>query len=327
MAGDVDYKEADKRLIPGAIMNSSSAIRIRHRSSFKDELTDKDWFINWVKRLEASNDRQYDQFEIETSLGITKVYGIPAKGTEQETLIIFPGARTTSLFWDLDRALDQLGTGVRILMVETNGLPNLSDGATPDIKSTDYGHWAAEVLNLLNIQQAHLAGASFGGLIAMKLALTHPAKVRKVFLLNPGCLQPFSLSFKNLYYNLLPIFSPTVSNIRKFLDAAIFCKPGHQLSTEAEQLLVEYEFFALTRYQDRTQKPYFMGKELKKVTSEVYLLEGDRDILFPFQKSIDNARKYLPSLKEVKVFNNVGHGIETYKPALKFIGERLKNEK
>jgi hypothetical protein len=36
-------------------------------------------------------------------------------------------------------------------MVETNGLPNFSDGSTPEIKSLDYGHWANEVLDKLGI--------------------------------------------------------------------------------------------------------------------------------------------------------------------------------
>jgi pimeloyl-ACP methyl ester carboxylesterase len=169
-----------------------------------------------------------------------------------------------------------------------------------------------------------VAGASFGGLICMKLCITNPEKVKAAFLLNPGCLQSFSLSFKNLYFNLLPIFSPTKKNVLKFLDAAVFSKPNHTLSPEAEELIVDYEVFALTRYKDNTQKPYYMADQLNEVKTETYLLEGDKDLLFPFQKSIDNARARLTNLKDVKVFENVGHGIETYKPAMSYIGEVIR---
>ncbi len=129
---------------------------------------------------------------------------------------------------------------------------------------------------------------------------------------------------KNLYYNLLPIFSPTEKNVRKFLDKAVFSKPNHQLSREAEQWLVDYEVFALTRYKDKTQKPYYMNRELEEVKVDTYLLVGDKDLLFPYRKSIANAKKWIRSLKDVKVFENVGHGIETHSAALRYVGERVQ---
>ena len=159
----------------------------------------------------------------------------------------------------------------------------------------------------------------------MKLAIQNPEKIKAAFLLNPGCLQPFSLSAKNLYYNLLPIISPTRKNVIKFLDKAVFSKPNHQLSEDGERLLIDYEVFALKRYKDNTQKPYYMGEELKKVKVPVYLVEGDRDLLFPFAKSIENAKMHLDNLKEIKVFENVGHGIETYDKALTYVGNIIKS--
>ncbi|RAJ20602.1 pimeloyl-ACP methyl ester carboxylesterase [Gelidibacter algens] len=210
-------------------------------------------------------------------------------------------------------------------MVETNGLPNLSGGQTPDIKSLDYGYWANEVLEKLKIEKTYIAGASFGGLICMKLGIANPEKIKAAFLLNPGCLQPFSLTFKNLYFNLLPILKPTEKNVLKFLDKAVFSKPNHKLSERSEKMLVEYEVFAISRYKDNTQKPYYMDKQLEEVDVDIYLLEGDKDLLFPFKKSIENAKRQINKLKEVKVFNNVGHGIETHDKALNYIGKQIKN--
>ena len=76
----------------------------------------------------------------------------------------------------------------------------------------------------------------------------------------------------------------------------------------------------------KTQKPYYMDKQLKDVKVETYLLEGDKDLLFPFQKSIDNANKHISFLKEVKVFDNVGHGIETYEKAMNYIGQKISKK-
>jgi pimeloyl-ACP methyl ester carboxylesterase len=300
-------------------------MKIYRKSNFKEETKDLIYFENWVTQLEKFNNRQYERYEISTSLGKTHIWGLNTKDEKLDTLVIFPGARTTSLIWDFDKGLDNLNHKMRIFMVETNGLPNLSDGSTPDIKSLDYGLWAAEVFEKLKIDSAFVAGASFGGLICMKLGIVKPEKIKATFLLNPGCLQPFSLTFKNLYYNILPLIKPNEKNVMKFLDKAVFSKPNHKLSDFSEKMLVDYEVFAISRYKDKTQKPYYMDKQLKDVKAETYLLVGDKDQLFPYQKSVDNAQRQIKTLKETKIYNNVGHGIETYDKALNYIGEKIKN--
>jgi len=300
-------------------------MEIKGKSYFKDKKKDIAYFESWVKKLEKNNERQYERYEIETSLGKTHVWGLYTNEEHLDTVVIFPGARTTALIWDFDKGLDNFNHKMRIFMVETNGLPNLSCGETPDIKSLDYGFWADEVLEKLKIEKTFILGASFGGLICMKLGIVKPEKIKAAFLLNPGCLQPFSLTLKNLYFNLLPIIKPTEKNVLKFLDKAVFSKPNHKLSELSEKMLVEYEVFAISRYKDNTQKPYYMDKQLEEVKVDTFLLEGDKDLLFPFGKSIVNAKRQIKKLKEVKVFNNVGHGIETYEKALNYIGEQIKN--
>ncbi len=302
-------------------------MKIHNRSKFKDEKADHAYFENWVGQLEKNNGRKYERYEIQTSLGKTVVWGLHTNENHPNTLVIFPGARTTSLFWDFDKGLDNLGRELRIFMVETNGLPNLSEGNTPDINSLDYGFWATEVFDQLEIDKAYIAGASFGGLICMKFGIVSPERIQAAFLLNPGCLQPFSLTLKNLYYNLLPILVTTEKNVSKFLDQAVFSKPNHQLSSISEKMIIEYEVFAIARYIDKTQKPYYMDKELKKVQVETYLLLGDKDLLFPFQKSVDNAKRQIEPLKEVKIYPNVGHGIETYDKALNYIGDQIRTSR
>ena len=301
-------------------------MKINSNSQFKNEIVDHQYFEDWVTKLKIQNDRKYESFKIQTTVGSTQIYALHTNEKQLDTLVIFPGARTTSLIWDFDKGLDNLKHKMRIFLVETNGLPNLSDGATPNIKTLDYGIWATEIFDELQIKKAFVAGASFGGLICMKLAIVSPERIKAAFLLNPGCLQPFSLTFKNLYYNILPIIYPTKKNVLKFLDQAVFSKPNHKLSAFSEIMLIDYEVFAISRYKDKTQKPYYMNKELAAVKVETYLLVGDKDLLFPFQKSIENSKKHLKNLKEIKIFKNVGHGIETYEKAIDYIGDKIKND-
>jgi len=300
-------------------------MEIKKKSTYKNPESDRQTFNDWVADVEMLNHKTYDKIEVQTSLGETCIYGINTDREDLETLIIFPGARTSVLFWDFDNNLQPLYENHKIYLVETNGLPNNSDGNTPDIQGLDYGKWAAELWVQLNITKAYVAGASFGGLICMKLCITNPELVKAAFLLNPGCLQPFSMTFKNLYYNLLPILLPSRKNISRFLDKAVFSKPNHAPSTSAEKLLIDYELFALTRYIDNTQKPYYMDEQLRQVKSPVYLLEGDKDLLFPYQKSVAHAKEKLSNLKDVNVLQDVGHGIETHPEAIRTLANWLKN--
>ncbi|PBQ33028.1 alpha/beta hydrolase [Sphingobacteriaceae bacterium] len=296
---------------------------ITRHSYFKNKPAANSWLKLWVDRLEKMNEKLYSGFQISTSLGTTQVYGLNLDREDLEPLVLFPGARTSALFFDLDNGLKILEDQFRIYFIETNGLPNLSDGNTPDIKSSGYGEWASEVLETLSISKAFVAGASFGGLICMKLGIVAPEKVKAAFLFNPGCLQPFSLTSKNLYYNILPIFAPTEKNVLTFLEKAVLFKPNHWLSEERLKLLVDYEVYVLRNYRDNTQKPYYMNEELRKVKCATYLIEGDKDLLFPYQQSIKNAKEKISTLKEVSILENVGHGIETLPAAMQLLKQKI----
>lgn len=296
-------------------------------SYFKDPASDHRFIEQWVAKLEQLNKRQYERHNVQTSLGNTIVWGLNGARTSLPFLFIFPGFRTSSLFWDLDNGLQQIEDDYRILLVETNGQPTLSDGNTPDIKTLDYGYWAAEVIRYFTSGKVSVAGASFGGLVCLKLAIAAPEMIDQLFLLNPGCFQAFSLSLKNLYYNLLPILRPSVKNVKRFLDKAVFCPPVHYLSEERMQLIIDYEVFALTRYVDKAQKPYPMKEEeLDKVEAAVHLIVGEKDLLFPYLQTVQTAERGLRNLKQVKVLPDTGHGIETMREATVLLSLKVLNE-
>lgn len=134
-----------------------------------------------MQALEKQNGYKYENVVIDTLLGKIQVYGFNMKNKELETIVIFPGYRTTALIWDLDCGLQKLAKSFRIFMIETNGQPNLTDGNSPAIKSLDYGHWVNDVFNKLNIEKAYTVGASFGALLCMKFAITNPENKSCIF--------------------------------------------------------------------------------------------------------------------------------------------------
>jgi pimeloyl-ACP methyl ester carboxylesterase len=295
-------------------------MKIKSTSFFKNKEKAESFFKIWVNEVSTLSSTEYKKIEIQTSLGKTVVWGVNTEKPGLKPFVVFPGFRTSSLFWDLDNTLASLKKEYRIYLVETNGQPNLSDGNTPDIKGDGYGIWANEVLEKLVSEKAIIAGASFGSLVCLKLCIVHPEKVEKAILLNPGCLQPFSLTLKNLYYNLLPLLLPNQKNVERFLDNAVFYRDKHVVSPAAKKLITSYELFAIKEYTDRTQKPYAMKEEeLKRVDTDIYLLLGDKDILFPYKKSAVAARTYLKNLQRVEIIPDTGHGIETSKTAMEAI--------
>ncbi len=299
-------------------------MNIKAASGFKD--TDQGIkFLNaWINKLQLNSGTVYERIDIQTSLGNTVVWAINTDKDYKHTLVIFPGYRTSSLFWDLDNGLEDLKKECRIFLVETNGQPNLSDGNTPDIYTNDYGVWATELFKGLKINKAVIAGASFGGLVCLKLCLVSPKLVEKVILMNPGCLQPFSLKFKNVFYNLLPILFPTRRTVESFLDNAILFGDYYKLSPEARDLLIEYELYAIKKYKDRGQKPYKMSNEdLNSITNDVYLMVSDHDILFPFRESLNVAKKEIRSLRETNIVTDTGHGMELSKGVLSLLPEMI----
>lgn len=303
-------------------------MKIKSTSFFKSQEKAERFFETWVHEVSKLSGTVYKKMEIETSLGKTTVWGINTEKQELKPIVVFPGFRTSSLFWDMDNALAPLKKDYRLYLVETNGQPNLSKGNTPDIKCNGYGIWANEVLEKLSLEKTIIAGASFGGFVCLKLCIVNPGKVEKAILLNPGCLQPFSLSLKNLYYNLLPLFLPSKKNVERFLDKAVFYKDKHIVSSSAKKLITEYELFAIKEYKDKTQKPYAMKEdELKQVSTDVYLLLGEKDILFPYKNSEAAARKHLKNLKSIKIIPDTGHGIETSAPAMVAMAENCADLK
>lgn len=284
---------------------------IKYKSGLKDQQADSEWFHQWVKRLTQYTGNVYNLQFVETSLGNTAVYTLGGIDYNKPPLVIFPGYRTSALFWDFQGGLDILSRHYRLYLIETNGQPNLSDGNSPDISTNDYGWWALEILDCLKLESCSIAGASFGGQICMKLGIVAPQRIRAAFLLNPAGLRTFSFNYKNLFFNLLPILSPNDNHIRQFIENVILHPPQHQLSERAFTLFAEHVHWSITRHVDHNQKPYYMSKELAAVQIPTHLIVGDYDVLFPCNQSIKNAKKYLPNLLSFSVLEGMGHGIET----------------
>ncbi|GAB3506297.1 hypothetical protein GCM10027341_39110 [Spirosoma knui] len=301
-------------------------MRTHRVSTFKKPAEAVTFLEHWNQKIEALNGFSYERITVLTSFGMTRVWGANLHLTEAKTIVFFPGARTCGLFWDMDNALLPLREQYRYYIVEVNGQPSLSDGECPDVKTDAYGRWATEVLDGLGLQKTTIAGASLGGLICLKLCLAAPERIEKAILLNPAGIQPFSSSFRNLYYNLLPMLWPTQETLNQFLNAAIFCSPTHTVPPVYRHLISQYLLYALKNHKFRGDYPAPLSKEeLNNLSTDIHLVLGEKDLLFPPQETVRLAQRHIPSLRSHQVLANTAHGIETSKEAIGKVVAHLEN--
>jgi pimeloyl-ACP methyl ester carboxylesterase len=289
-------------------------------STFKNPAEAALFLEDWNQQVEALNGFAYERINLTTSFGNTRVWAANTHLKDAKTMVFFPGARTCGLFWDMDNALQPFRENYRYYIVEVNGQPSLSDGQNPAVKTNDYGIWATEVLDGLRLKKTTIAGASLGGLICLKLCLQSPERVKKAILVNPAGIQPFSSSIRNLYYNLLPMLLPTPRNLDRFLDKAIFCSPHDSVPTAYRQLISNYLLYALVNHQFRGDYPAPLKKEeLRRLTTDIYLILGEKDLLFPPDETIRLAEEHIMTLQGSQILPNTAHGIETSKEAIRLI--------
>jgi pimeloyl-ACP methyl ester carboxylesterase len=292
-------------------------------SSYKSA-ADKQFVENWNNKIQTLNNSFYEKLRLETSFGETVVFGFNHKRPELDSIVILPGARTFGMFWDLNDNLKSLKKNYLIYLVDVIGQPGLSPGKSPDVKTNEFGFWLKEILDPLNLDKTNIVGASFGGLLGMKLAKIAPEKISKLILLNPIGFSYISLAPKSLFFNLLPIFRPNLKNVNLFIDKIVLTG-AEELQDERRDLLAEIILQTLQKFNFRADYPYKMDKsELSGWNVPTYIIVGEKDQLIPHRKTIEIARRTVENLKDIHILKNIGHGIELSKTAIESIDKILK---
>jgi pimeloyl-ACP methyl ester carboxylesterase len=82
-------------------------------------------------------------------------------------------------------------------------------------------------------------------------------------------------------------------------------------------LMTGYMFFVLKKHQFKGEYPAPLSiNELQQLQTPIYLILGDKDILFPYKGTIKIARKHIKPLMDIYIIPNTAHGIETSKTAM-----------
>ena len=123
--------------------------------------------------------------DIEIEYKILENKNIGGNGKDNAPLLFVAGLRITMDMWP-PRILNELFQPNRSVIIYNNrGTGNSSTG-TKDYSINQLANDAADLLNSLNIEKAHVIGWSMGSYIAAELALLHPDKVSSLILYGSG---------------------------------------------------------------------------------------------------------------------------------------------
>lgn len=133
-------------------------------------------------------------------------------------LLLLPGGGgATSASWYAQAA--DLARTRRVHAVDLIGAPGLSAPAGDRHPRTvaDLAVWLDAVLDRLGARRVDLGGHSYGGWIALHYALHAPARVRRLFLLDPTrCFAGFKAAY--LLHALPMLLRPSPRSVRAFLE-------------------------------------------------------------------------------------------------------------
>lgn len=151
--------------------------------------------------------------DVDTPHGRTRVHLSGDPGSPP--VVLLPGGGATSSAWFA--VAGPLSDRYRVMAIDLVGdVGRTTPGARPVRTATDATTWLVEVLDALCIASAAVVGHSYGGWLALRLALDHPDRVARLALLDPS--QCFTGMRPSYLAHALPILlKPSPARAERFL--------------------------------------------------------------------------------------------------------------
>ena len=230
-----------------------------------------------------------------------------------EPLVLIPGFSSGlwSWSWQSDLAKD-----FRVITFDPRGIGKSLSENRADVANLSIATFAEDVLGLLDgldIEKAHVLGASFGGFVALEFALRYPDRVGKLIL---ACT---TAGGKNH-------ISPDVEILRSFTrnpeiplgrEIRHFFRPAFTERFNAEHADIIEKVCRLREENDVSDETYTaqlhtafsfdIEARLEEIQHKTLVISGDHDNLVPMQNSRNLAAK-LPNA-ELRIIQNGSHMI------------------
>ncbi len=227
----------------------------------------------------------YESFDVPTRFGKTHIIASGLKGASPLVLLHAMGASATMWFPNIA----DLSREYRVYALDIIGEAGKSVVSSPPQNKSDYALWLTDVFNELNIAQADVVGASYGGWVTMNMALYAPERVKKIVLLSPVV----AFVSWNKMYLLLRFVPLMLFPIRLFINNSIrpmFVKRPNEIYFEQLALAAKCKFKEVFPTE-------FTDDELRQIKIPALLLIGEKEVIFSPPKAIDRAKRLMPDIQ------------------------------
>lgn len=243
----------------------------------------------------------FDAVNVKTRYGSTHInVSGPSDG---HPLVLLHAAGLSLTAWFMN--IGELSANYRVYAVDVIGDAGKSIAECLMKKRSDYAEWLAAVFDGLNIEKGDLLGHSYGGWLALNMALTFPERLRKIVLLAPAAsIYPMGF-LTNLGLRIPFKIRPPARFIFKMIASKGTVFEGRFIH------LMEM----VTRYcLPTTMFPtVYSDEELKRIDLPALLLIGAGEKIYNPKKAIERAKQLMPDLT-AEIIPGVGHTLNMEQP-------------
>ena len=199
-----------------------------------------------------------------TANGVNYWFEIHGKG--EPLLLLHGGLGSTSMYGPV---LSRFAETRRVIGVDLHGHGHTALGTRP-INLVDIGNDLAVVVRALGLNQVDVVGYSFGGGAALRLAVQHPALVRRVVIASAPYAQ------NGFFPEMLPQQAAVGAAMAEGMKETPMYKSYAAIAPRPQDFPRLLD--AMGAYM---RQPYDWSADVKKLTMPVMLVFGDSDMIRP----------------------------------------------
>lgn len=278
-------------------------------SLYKNDEAKEIAYKSYDKAMELWDIDYKDEF-VETDYG--KSHVIISGDNNGHSIILLPG-----LFADATMWYPNVKDLSKHFKVYTLDMPNYGGKSKPQGKAVvsinDYTTWFTQILNHYHIEEASLAGLSYGSWLALALVREIPKNVKSLALLDPS--ETFMPMNKNMMWKGFRyfMFFPNRKKYEKFFDWLGGGYTDLQMDIWFEHMLNVIELGSVGMF-DLPQHKIYKPEELEMIKMPVLVMAGGKPIIYDNPDEFKaNAIKAIPHA-EVIIVPDAGHGLNMEKP-------------
>lgn len=257
---------------------------------------------DWHSRFEVELAPKTTTRRLDTSFGFTDVMisGCDDSTEEATPAVILHGAMAGAPF--ALGELSDLPDRRRFYAVNIPGQSTRAAQVRLDFRSDEYSRWMSEVLDGLGIDRVILLGVSWGGSVALRMAMHCPERLMGLILVVPGSIitGPILAGMRHLALPMLRYkLFPTLRNRDRALA---------NLVTSEDPLWTPYLGDALRHWKlDFSPPPLVAPRDFNSFEAPVYVVAAERDLSFPGKKLLARSRELFPRLIGTQLLENSRH--------------------